>query len=53
MIVSGTEYFPMVAIFIPLEYTVFAGFKIGVPLKDINNLSVGDNIVTMISREIS
>ena len=43
----------MCALGMTLVDVVSTRFEIGNPLRDINNLSVGDNIVTMISREIS
>ena len=41
MINVGTEYFPMVAIFMSLEDSVCVGFEIGVPLRYPKTFSVG------------
>ena len=50
---TGTKYFPMVAIFMPLADAVCAGLEICALLRDINTLSVDDNIVMMRIREIN
>ena len=43
----------MVAISMPLADAVCADLYIGFPVRDINTLSVGENIVTMMSKERS
>ena len=53
MIYTGTESLLMLSIFMPLADSVCAGFEIGTPLREINTLSVGENIVTMRSKERS
>ena len=53
MIDTGTESFPMVAIFVLLEDAVCVGFKIGFTLRELNTFRVGENIVTMRSKERS
>ena len=50
---TGAESLPMVAIFMPLEDAVYAGLKISPPLRELNTLSAGENIVTTRSKEIS
>ena len=51
MIDTRTESLLMVEIFMPLADVLFAGFEIGFPLRGINTLSVGGNIVALRSKE--
>ena len=53
MIDTGTESFPMVAIFMPLVDAVCAESKIAPPLREIRTLSVGENKLMERSKEVS
>ena len=53
MIYTGTESLLMLSIFMPLADAVCAGLEICALLRDINTLSVDDNIVMMRIREIN
>ena len=53
MLDTGTESLPMVAIFMPFADVVCVGFDIAFPLRDLNTLSVVDNIVMIRSKERS
>ena len=51
MIDTWTEYFPMVAMFMPFVDALNIRFAIGSPLRALNTLSVGGNILTMRSKK--
>ena len=53
MINTGMKSFPMVVIFMPLADAVCAVLKIFFPLKEVNNLILGENILTMSSKDRS
>ena len=53
MIDTGMDYLPMLAIFMLLADAVYVGSEIGFPLRKINTLSLGENILAVRFKERS